>query len=1104
MNFVQLHIHSYYSLLDGIPSPEEYVKEAKKTGMKALALTDHGSMSGILRFSNSCRKEGIKGIIGCEFYINDNRDNEKGKEKGSNKHVVLLVKNKTGYKNLLKINYDSFKNGFYYKGRTTTDFIFKHSKGLICFTACMSGIIAKPLIDGNMVKAEKIFLRWKKVFKDDFYGELHFNELEDQIIVTDNIYYLCRKHKVKYVATGDCHYIKENDAELQDYLLMINQRKKISDDNIFRFDVRNLFFHMPEYYYKANKKYNYRLAKYVITNAIQTTKDIADKCNFSLSEEENKFPAFIDQDGYEVNSNVMLKTECVKGLKRIFNGLKIPEDYIERTKKELRVIVDKSYSDYFLIVQDIINFCNKKDIAVGPGRGSAAGSLISYLLGITKVDPLRFNLLFERFLNKDRNDAPDIDLDFESNRKSEIEEYLKQKYGEDRVAHIITFSTFKTKGALWDMARVKEKDKDIEFKSIIKRIDNDNDGAIYYVKDQIKDKDWTNKEKTFFKKNKEMFLMADRIVGRIRQFGRHAGGTVITPSAIYNYIPVSRIKGEVVTAFKEGKDFRELTQLGVLKIDILGLETVSILKNAVHMVEDDLGVKIDLNDVSAYINDKHLYEILCKEDCIGIFQFESQGINSFMKEVQPENFEDVAVINALYRPAIVKSNEHMKYVHRRRKLKNANKKFSEYYKAPIFGKIIDSTYGTIAYQEQFIEILHKLGGFTLEEADKARKIFKDLYLKNTSTENKILDKRLVATMTKLRKGARENAQMRDNEINKLIDKLAYFAEYSFNRSHSVSYAIIAMQTLYMREYFTKYYFTALLNTVENKDSVQDFKKRNELEMYINFIKKKISDNVFSKIDITKSTDKFYMEGEKIRVPLSIVHGVGSALPNEISKARPFISFSDFCMKELKMKSNKTAILNLIDIGAFDNLNGNRKALHDFWVSWSAVKTKYKKKDEEDVKKVLWKYWNKYKNRGDYTMEEKRKLEKEVCKFNIFCGESIEIVKKLSHVIKNNKIIPLNQKLDSTQHYCFKIVSKSIIVDKNNNEMMFLIGKDWENNQVKIVVFHNIYKVCSKILKEANDDEYYVAQGKLINGSIIIEELNKPFRKLRNLLNNINL
>ena len=342
MNFCQLHIHTYYSLLDGIPSPEEYVKKAKEVGMKTIAITDHGSMSGVLRFSNACKKEEVKGIIGCEFYVNDNRDNEKGKEKGSNKHVVLLAKNKTGYKNLLKINYDSFKNGFYYRGRTTTNFIFKHSKGLVCLTACLGGIIAKPLIDGNMVKAEKIFLRWKKVFKDDFYGELHFNELKDQIEVTRGIHNLCCSYGVDYVVTGDCHYIDKNDAELQDYLLMINQRKKISDDNIFRFDVRNLYFHMPEYYYKSNLNYNYGLAKYIITNAIQTTKDIADKCNFSLSDEENKFPAFIDQDGYEVNSNVMLKTECVKGLKRIFNGLKIPENYVERTKKELRVIIDKN------------------------------------------------------------------------------------------------------------------------------------------------------------------------------------------------------------------------------------------------------------------------------------------------------------------------------------------------------------------------------------------------------------------------------------------------------------------------------------------------------------------------------------------------------------------------------------------------------------------------------------------------------------------------------------------------------------------------------------------------------------------------------------------
>lgn len=1114
MNFAQLHIHTYYSLLDGINSPEEYVAEAKKVGMKALAITDHGSMSGVLRFSNACRKMKVKGIIGCEFYINDKRNTEAGKKKRTNRHIVLLAKNKTGYKNLLKINYDSFKNGFYYKGRTTTNFIFKHSKGLICLSSCMQGPIAEYILNGDSTKVKEEFLKWKEAFGSDFYGELHFNELKDQKKVTKAILELCQKYGVDYVVAGDCHYINKNDAKLQDYLLMINQRKKVSDDNIFRFDARNLYFHDPEYYRMMNKRFNYDLVKFEITNAIETTMEVADKCNFSLSDEENKFPAFIDEDKNEVKSDTLLLAKCMEGFSKMFKNDYPSDIYTDRMKKELTVIVEKGYADYFLIVQDIINFCKRNDIAVGPGRGSAAGSLVSYLLGITKVDPIKFNLLFERFLNRERNDAPDIDLDFESDRKIEIERYLKQKYGEDRVAHIITFSTFRVKGALWDMARIMEKDKDVEFRSIIKKIIDEPGGVIYSIENQIRDFDWTINEKAYFKKNKKIFLMADRLVGRIRQFSRHAGGTAITPGPIYNYIPVTKIKGDIVTAFKEGKDFRELTQLGVLKIDILGLENVSILKNAVQLVEDDTGKKIDINNTDLYINDKHLYKVLREEDCTGIFQFEAYGINNFLKEVKPENFEDVAVINALYRPAIVKSNEHMKYVYRRRKLKRLKESFSKHYKAPIFGEILNDTYGTIVYQEQFIEILHSLGGFTLEEADKARKIFKDLYMMNVSTEQKKLDKRLVEVMAKFRKGAKHRAHMSDYEIDKLIDKLAYFAEYSFNKSHSVSYSIIAMQTLYMREYYSIYYFTALLNTVENKEITKDFKKKNEMESYMNFIKRKVEVDIFKKIDIGKSTDRFYMEDDKIRVPLSIVHGVGSSLPSEIRKAVPFTSFSDFCRKELKMKSNKTAILNLIDIGAFDSLNKSRKALHNFWAYWSTVKMKYKNKDINEINHIMREHWNDYKDDGDYTDDEKRQSEREVCKFNIFCSESSEVIKKIKYAVKNKKIVSGNEQTSYEQFYCFKILSiKDDVYDKNGNEMRFIICKDWENRQIEVTIFASDFKKCKKLLSEWNksDDEYYIIQGYLDGkGKVIVgakgyrETMDKPFRKLSNLLNNIKL
>lgn len=381
MSFVQLHAHSYFSILDGVCSPEEIASKARGMGMPAAALTDHGSLSGALRFSNACNKEGIKPIIGCEMYINNSRDSKKSEEKNS--HVVILVKSQEGYKNLLWLNYDAMLNGFYYRGRTTDKLLFSRSDGLIVTTACLGSRINRYILAGERRKAEKLFLEYKYWFKEDFYGELLFNELEDQLLITPEIYRLCRKHKVKWIVTGDCHYINEGDDKTQDMLLLINQRKKISDENVFRFSTRHLWYHDIDDYITFNTEFGFNMEKKVILQGLENTLEVADKCNFYLKSDKCKFPRYLNEEGYEINSAKILSDKALHKLKNIEIPLSQRNTYNERLSRELKVIIDKDFSDYFLIIKDIVDFCKKKDIGVGAGRGSAAGSLVSYLLGIT-------------------------------------------------------------------------------------------------------------------------------------------------------------------------------------------------------------------------------------------------------------------------------------------------------------------------------------------------------------------------------------------------------------------------------------------------------------------------------------------------------------------------------------------------------------------------------------------------------------------------------------------------------------------------------------------------------------------------------------------------
>ncbi len=1104
MDFVQLHLHTYFSILDGVNSPESYVKRAKEFGMKSLGISDHGSMSGILRFSNACKKEGIKPIIGCEFYVNNTR--HLGKEAEKNTHTLLLVKNKIGYRNILKINYDAMVNGFYYRGRTTEEVIFKNSKGLIATTACMGGSIARRILHDGEDAAEPLFLKYLEFFGDDFYGELIFNEVPEQIEVTRGIYKLCKKHGVKWIVTGDCHYLDKGDDEIQDMLIMINFRKSISDENVFRFSARHLWFHKPGDYLEFNKQFGFNLPEKVLMKGIENTLEVAEKCNFDFDGLKTEFPRYIDQDGYQVNADKILESKVNKALRDFDIHIDLFDKYCVRARKELGVIKGKGFSDYFLIVEDIINFCKRSNIAIGAGRGSAAGSLVSYLLGITKVDPVRFNLLFERFLNKDRQDPPDIDIDFESARKPEIEEYLKKKYGEDKVAHIITFSTIGPKGALGDVARVLEKEKNKDFIKIVKKMEGDYDKGVkeFSIPEKLKNLEWTTDQKSFIRDNKKIFIMANKIVGKIRQPGQHAGGIAITLDSIYRYIPVHKVKGSIVTGFIEGNDYRELSQLGILKLDILGIKQIDILKNCKALVKEIRDEEVDLDNID--LDDENLFEAINRYDSIGIFQFENASIDTFLKRVGPENFEDIVTVNALYRPALINAGESERYIRRRRKIKSWEKSHACKYsgKDSIFGNILLSTYGTIVFQEQFMAILNKIGKFTLGEADKARKTFKMLYLRRQNTESKKKDPELLKVVDKFRIGAEQTTNMDKGKIDSLIAKLAEFAEYSFNRSHSVSYSIITMQTLFMRENYPLCFYCSLLDRTENSEKGFGFRKENKMKKYFNYIKKR--GVKFLQVDINKSGSKFYPEKNKIRIPLTFVPRIGFSLSDQIVKNAPFDSFSDFVLKEMTFKSNRTSVLNLIDIGAFDSLNSNRIALHDFYNEWASMKSRYKKKESALIMEKMLKIWKKHKDKGNYNIIEKIKQEEDICKFNIFYRFTEEEVRKIKFLRSRKKIVLLTETPSSGQRYLVTFESRfeREKLDKNGNPYKFYNVEDWRGNVREAVSFYKTYPMIKMIrmgkcyLLEGypeKDNRYLVVIGKKHGKS---EDPAIPLERLKNI------
>lgn len=1041
MSYVPIHIHSDHSLLDGLGKVDEIAKRAKFLNLPAITLTDHGTCTGLLPFQDACKKEGIKSILGCEPYINDDRYSEDIEKRKNNKHIILLCKDKIGYKNLSYIISEANYNGYYYRARTTSDIIFKNSKGLIITTACIAGIIGKEVIseNGNLFKAEKLFQQYLEVFKDDFYVELQFNELPEQHIVNEYLLKLAKKYKVKTIIGLDAHYINKKDCKTQDALVMINTNKKESEFKPFQ--TRSLYIKPKKIIiHEALNLWNYNIAEKEIEEALDNTLEIADKCNFEMKSEGFQFPNFCKTRQEEVT---LFEDLTYKGFdKKIETGL-IPKEekskYEKQLEYELNVIVDKGFAPYFLILEDIVRYARSIGAIIGVGRGSACGSLVSYALGITNIDPIKFNLYFERFLNPEKVEMPDIDMDFDSEHKTQIDQYIFDKYTQEKVCKLITLSSLGVKGVLRDLGRLLDNTLTKETSNLLFSLTTSLPEEIKTLEEVIKFISQESKFKSLLAED-ELFELAGNLIGRYRNSGVHAAGIVITPKPVHNYMSVQKANDTFVSSLTEGTTRRDVSRMGLLKIDILALSNLLIIRDTVDLIykihKIDKGELLDIN-----LKDEDMYKYIRKGKTKGTFQFESDGMIDLIKRVKPTTFDDIVAINALFRPATLASGAVDMFIEN----KHSDKKIegiSSYHLE--IRRILERTYGVIVYQEQVIEILHKIGKFTLAESDKARK----LLVKGLAGDDD-----LEKMQSKFIKGALEN-KLTENQITELWRIMREFCAYSFCAAHATAYGYIFMQTLYLKYYYYQEYMSCLLN----------YASKDKFPEYIKLVK---DDNYKPlKPDINKSKEKIIPESDKgIRTNFSIIKGVGDKAVEELVSKQPFLKIEELFNGKLDgRKCGKKAIEAIAKAGVLDSLFKSRRGLIKFIEKFYSFK-------KQSEKITLLNQINQYSTILDFTEEERINLEAECYGGYIFEHPFDKYAKDIeaNNLENKNSIIytPSTFKNKITGLIACRVSELSAIRSTKNGGRMRFVTLDDQSNSIKLILFDKQIKEYEKYLQVNN-------------------------------------
>ncbi len=895
--FVHLHNHSDFSLLDGASRIDDIVELAARYKMPAVALTDHGNMFGAVSFFKAAKRQGVKAILGCEIYVAPKSRFDKsvnGSVEGTNNHLVLLAETNEGYKNLVKLVTAGYLEGFYYKPRIDKELLAQHAKGLIGLSACLKGEVPQAALRGDEASALRAAGVYRDILgKDNFFLEIqdHGLGLQDEKTVNESLFALARKEGMGTVATNDCHYISRDDAEAHDILLCIGTGKKSQDQNRMRYPG-------DQFYFKSSDEMAALFQGY--QEAYDNTLRIAERVSVDLERDGFQLPRFQVPEGETADS--YFEKVAWEGFRERW-GRRGPAieaqgrfdlpDYEARLKREIAMIQAMGFPSYFLIVWDFIRFAKEQGIPVGPGRGSAAGSLVAYALRITDIDPLEHDLIFERFLNPERVSMPDIDIDFCEARRSEVIDYVTAKYGRDNVAQIITFGTMKARAVIRDVGRVLDipyADVDRIAKLIPPTLDATLEKALQEVPQLVE-------AMAADPRVKQLVDTAQRLEGVSRHASTHAAGVVIAPEPLTEFLPLYRgSKGEITTQF----DMRNCEDIGLLKMDFLGLRTLTLIDNCMKRIERDLGVRIDLDTLP--VDDEKTYELFSRGDTFGVFQFESEGMRDILKRFKPERLSDLTALNALYRPGPIRSGMIDDFIDRKWG------KVSVRYELPLLKPILEDTLGVIVYQEQVMQIASALAGFTLGEADILRRAMGKKKAEVMQAQREKFIRGAVATRIPEKKAA------------KIFDLMEHFAGYGFNRSHSAAYALVAYQTGYLKANYPVYFMAALLTSEKtNTDKVVQYMSASR-DMGIEVLPP----------DINESELDFAVVKDKIRFGLGAVKNVGESAIDSMLRARTkvgaFRSLVDLTEEVDLRLVNKRVLESLVKSGSFDSFGVRRSQL----------------------------------------------------------------------------------------------------------------------------------------------------------------------------------
>ncbi len=1034
-DFVHLHNHTEYSLLDGSCRIKDMIKTAKEYGMEAVAITDHGVMYGVIDFYDKAKKEGIKPIIGLETYVAPKSLYEKEpKAKVKSYHLTLLSKNEIGYKNLLKLSSIAQIDGFYYKPRIDKKLLANHHEGLIILSGCLKGEIPQLILNGEIEKAYEVARWYKDLMGEDFYLEIQDHGLPEQKKINPTLLKMGKDLDIKVVATNDVHYLKEDDHIAHDILLCIQTATNLDDPKRMRFSSDQFYFKSPQEMFEVFGE---------IPEVLTNTKEIAEKCNLEFEFGKFHFPHFEVPEGYTVNT--YFKKLAEDGLKKRYK--EITPEIRERFEYELDIISKMGYEAYFLIVQDFINYAKDKGIPVGPGRGSAAGSLVSYCLGITDIDPLKYNLLFERFLNPERVSMPDIDVDICFERRGEVIEYVAEKYGHDHVAQIVTFGRMNARAVVRDVGRSLGMSYG-EVDKIAKMIPQ---GQIT-LKEAIEiEEDLKN----LIQKDERIRKLIDismKLEGLARHASIHAAGVVISRDPLVEHVPLQKMdQGEIVTQY----DMKILEKLGLLKMDFLGLRTLTVIGNAVKNIERSKGIKLDMSNIP--LDDPEVYKLLSKGETVGVFQLESSGMQDVLRGIAPNVFEDLIAVLALYRPGPMGSGMVSDFIERK------HGRVEIKYPHPSLKDILRPTYGVILYQEQVMQIASVLSGFTLGEADILRRAM-----------GKKIPEVMREQRAKFVEGAKKNG-VSEEVANKIFDLIDYFAGYGFNKSHSTAYAFISYQTAYLKAHYPVEYMAAVLSSVMGDED--------KLANYMRECKRIGIDILLP--DINESYSTFTQSGPNIRFGLSAIKNVGEKAVLEIIQEREehgkFESFEDFYNRVSDSRLiNKKVYESLIKAGAFDSLGEDRGKLI---LKLDKFLSKKKRKGVLGKQKTLFgttldslvqPSQEDDEIEQKFTERELLSFEKEVLGFYI-SGHPLsdveeEIEEKINAHIK--KMSELENESIVTIGVIINEIKKKIT--KKGKPMVFLTVEDLSGSG-EVIVFPDLYDRAKELLEK---DKIVIIRGRL--------------------------